>query len=285
MAPHLERRQALHQVHRTGAAFIQQALPAGFCSRVAAEVAAAAFEKLPEHEGQVRQKGELLVLTADLGAYPAIKGLRDELTDAVRMDGAGIAGLDRWIPNEVSVQRYQAGAIGITPHLDLEKYQYLIAVFTVEGTARFTLCKNRAGDALAAWPARPGSLVLLRGPGLGGIDDGRPLHAITGPTAGQRISVGFRMAAAPTSSECSPTHGGRRPGCLLGEKSSGSIETATADLRARADRAEAEAGALRRERDELRTALEARSEAAAATSPDADQREQPKRGRRATASE
>jgi len=63
------------------------------------------------------------------------------------------------------------------------------------------------------------------------------------------------------------------------------LEEARADLRQRAERAEAEAGTLRRERDELRAALEARGEAAgestATTSPGAGQGGQPRRSRRA----
>lgn len=48
------------------------------------------------------------------------------------------------------------------------------------------------------------------------------------------------------------------------------LEEARADLRQRAERAEAEASTLRRERDELRAALEDRGEAATAeTSADA----------------
>ncbi len=197
MVPHIELRHALQLVQRTGAAFIEDALPAKFCSWIAEEVAAAAFERLPEHAGQIRQEGELFVLTTGFDAYPAIKDLRDELTHAVRVHGADVAGLDHWVPDEVSVQRYHRGTIGITPHRDLKRHRNLVAVFTVEGSATFTLCKNRAGEPLAEWSAGTGSLVLLRGPGLGGIDDGRPLHAVTGPTAGQRISVGFRTAVVP----------------------------------------------------------------------------------------
>jgi hypothetical protein len=34
---------------------------------------------------------------------------------------------------------------------------------------------------------------LLRAPGLDDADDGRPLHAVSGPQTGQRISVSYRM--------------------------------------------------------------------------------------------
>jgi hypothetical protein len=196
-APHLELRTALRSVQQTGAAFIENALPGELCSRIAEEAATATFERLPEHEGQVHQDGELFVLTAGLGAYPEIKDLRDELTHAVRRDGTDIAGLSDWAPGEVSIQRYRTGTTGITPHRDLKRYRTLVAVFTIEGNATFTLCANRTGEPLAQWPTRTGSLVLLRAPGLGGIEDGRPLHAVTGPIAGQRISVGFRAAPQP----------------------------------------------------------------------------------------
>jgi hypothetical protein len=83
--------------------------------------------------------------------------------------------------------------LGITPHLDLKRYHYLVAIITADGTAPFTICKNRAGDPLTIWAAAAGSLVLLRAPGLDGIDDGRPLHTVSGPDSGQRISVSLRM--------------------------------------------------------------------------------------------
>jgi hypothetical protein len=35
--------------------------------------------------------------------------------------------------------------------------------------------------------------VLMRGPGLGGAEDGRPLHAVGGDPADERYSVSFRM--------------------------------------------------------------------------------------------
>jgi hypothetical protein len=82
--------------------------------------------------------------------------------------------------------RIQLGA----PH---HSYHYLIAIITADSSAPFTICKNRAGDPLATWAASAGSLVLLRAPGLDGVDDGRPLHAVSGPEHGQRISVSYRM--------------------------------------------------------------------------------------------
>jgi hypothetical protein len=111
----------------------------------------------------------------------------------VRRDAAEIPGCADWRPNEISIQRYQPGALGITPHLDLKHYHYLVAIITAAGRAPFTLCKNRDGDPLTTWAASAGSLVLLRAPGLDGTDDGRPLHTVSGPPVGQRISISYRM--------------------------------------------------------------------------------------------
>jgi hypothetical protein len=97
------------------------------------------------------------------------------------------------MPNEVYVQRYRAGDLGVTPHRDWKRYRYLVAIFTATGEAEFRLCKNRAGEVLRSWTATPGSLVLLRAPGLAGVDDGRHLHGVRGPATGERISVTYRM--------------------------------------------------------------------------------------------
>ena len=111
----------------------------------------------------------------------------------VHQQGSEIEGLCRWCPNHAWVQRYRPGSRGITVHKDLKRHGLLVAVFTLEGSAAFTVCKNRAGDARMSWAAGPGSLVLLRGPGFDGTEDDRSLHAVGGPGSGQRVSLTFRM--------------------------------------------------------------------------------------------
>jgi hypothetical protein len=187
--------------HGAGAALLPDALPAEACAWIVGELASARFSRLQEHEGHARQEGEILVIRNSLRDYPAIRRLRRELVNAAHEAADEIAGLASWEPNEVAAQRYRAGSLGITPHLDLKRYRYLIVVATVEGAADFTLCKNRKGDLVTTWRAETGSLILLRGPGLGGVDDGRPLHAVAGPMQGQRTSLGFRMdTSAPARS-------------------------------------------------------------------------------------
>lgn len=187
--------EALERTARDGAAFAPRALAEGFRRRLQEEIEGAPFRPLPEEIGPVRQETEAVELRVPLRGYPAVEELRRALTRAVRQGGRGIRGLATWRPNEVSVQRYRGGSMGITPHLDGKRYRRLIAVFTTKGRARFALCRDRAGEVVMEWETTPGSLVLLRGPGLAGLRDGRPLHQVTGPGSGWRYSIGFRMDA------------------------------------------------------------------------------------------
>lgn len=182
--------EPLAQVRRAGAAFVPRAVTASCCEQLRRDVSGVAFETAHGSYGphRVRQESDVYV-TSDFGAHPMLGRLRDELEARVNADGVSC-----WRPDEVSVQRYRPGAVGISPHLDHKRYRYLVASFTIGGEAPFTLCRDRDGDPIATWRAGPGSLVLLRGPGLDGVDDGRPLHAVAAPATGTRISLGFRMA-------------------------------------------------------------------------------------------
>ena len=115
------------------------------------------------------------------------------LVARLRRDGPRLAGLARWWPNEAYVQRYEPGALGVSPHRDGKRFAVLVAVFTIQGSARFALCRDRAGTVVQEWDAGPGSLALLRGPGLADSEDRRPFHTVHGPTGGRRCSVSFRM--------------------------------------------------------------------------------------------
>jgi hypothetical protein len=91
------------------------------------------------------------------------------------------------------VQRYEPGAIGVTAHVDSKRFVLLVAVFTHLGSSEFVVCEGRTEGVVEKWSTQPGTLVLLRGPGLGGVEDGRPFHAVREPAAGQRYSLTFRM--------------------------------------------------------------------------------------------
>jgi alkylated DNA repair dioxygenase AlkB len=158
-------------------------------------VAERSFERLPPTIGPVRQETELLLLTGEFGEVPSVAAVREELVAAIRDQAPDRAELGDWWPNEAYVQRYEPGALGVTAHVDSKRFVLLIAVFTLLGSSEFLLCKGRSGSVIETWQTRPGTLVLLRGPGLGGLEDGRPFHAVPGPAAGQRYSLTFRMNA------------------------------------------------------------------------------------------
>lgn len=157
-----------------------------------AELGDGPYEPVEPLIGQVRQEAESFeVGVGELDRYPVLTSLCAELVRQVHEHG-----VPEWVPNEVAVQRYQPGSVGITPHRDQRRYAQLVAVITVAGSAPFTLCRNRDGDPIRTWQADEGSLVLLRGPGLAGNPDGRPMHLVGGPIGTPRTSIGVRMDTA-----------------------------------------------------------------------------------------
>jgi hypothetical protein len=74
-----------------------------------------------------------------------------------------------------------------------EPFRRLVAFFTVHGSAWLSVFRERAGEEIARFSIGPGSLALLRAPGLGGLRDGRPFHAIVPVGVEERVSIGLRM--------------------------------------------------------------------------------------------
>ena len=193
----LDLRSALLEAAERGAAFVPSAVSGPFLRRLKSELRAGPRRKFQETFGQVRQQIEGFDIEEPFDGYPAVAELCRELTTLVRSHGAGIRGLATWAPNETGVAIYRPGSIGITPHLDGKRYRRLVAVLTVWGSARFTVCRTRAGEVVAAWNAGPGSITLMRAPGLAGHRDGRPFHTVSGPRGGERCSLGIRMSVGP----------------------------------------------------------------------------------------
>ncbi|PVZ04599.1 hypothetical protein [Actinomycetospora cinnamomea] len=188
---------ALHRAAADGAAHEPGVVPAPWREAVLAELEAERYVELPAVEGphRVRQQGEHVVLHADdLATRPAMRALHRAVVDAVHRH-PGIDGLARWHPDEVTIQRYAPGSAGISAHRDGRRHAYLVAILTLEGSARLRRCADREGTTVEAFDADAGSLVLLRGRGLGGIPDDRPLHAVDGPRDGRRTSFTLRATA------------------------------------------------------------------------------------------
>ena len=187
----------LQTLREAGAAFIPHALSEPFRARLQRDIEAGPFQRLPDRIGPVRQEADLFIIAGDMADHPAVGRLRAELVTRVRRDGSQLPGLARWWPNEAYVQRYEPGALGVSPHVDSKRFAVLVAIFTTEGSARFALCRTRAGEINAEWEAGPGSLTLLRGPGLLDAEDVRPFHTVRGPVDGRRFSITFRMNQQP----------------------------------------------------------------------------------------
>ena len=92
--------------------------------------------------------------------------------------------------NDLIVQRYAAGSRGITPHRDHLRYEDLVVIIPLSGTARFCLCAARDGRDPREIPAPVGAAVLMRAPGFAG-SRARPFHYVT-DIAAERLSFGLR---------------------------------------------------------------------------------------------
>jgi hypothetical protein len=141
----------------------------------------------------VRMEIDGFDLEAPFDGFPALSELASAFQERVRRDGDGVRGLRTWAPNEAGAARYHPGSVGVTSHMDGRWYRRLVAVFTVAGSARFEVRGSREGGVLERWNAAAGSVTLMRGPGLGGVRDGRPYHAVHGPPRGTRWSLALRM--------------------------------------------------------------------------------------------
>ena len=193
LRPALDVARLVRETVDDGASIAFDIIDHDFYGRLEREVSAGPFQPMAEEQGRARQGGEIFRTTYRSSAYPHVRQLGEQLVRVLHESSGSVEGVSEWLPNEVDVQRYHALALGITPHLDLKRYRVLIAIVTVGHSAPFSLCKDREGAVSEQWQAEPGSLVLLRAPGLGGAEDGRPLHAVGGPPVGTRMSITWRM--------------------------------------------------------------------------------------------
>ena len=93
--------------------------------------------------------------------------------------------------DDLVLQRYRSGRLGISPHRDGLRYVNLACLFTLAGGARFCLCEDRRGAGAREIDAAPGTVILMRAPGfLGGAD--RPFHFVS-DIRGRRYSFGLRQ--------------------------------------------------------------------------------------------
>jgi len=182
---------AVRDTREHGYAYLPRALALSYCQRLVSAASLSAGEPVPEIVGEVRQNAKALVLSASELTSPWHRGLVNALGEALPT-AVG------FVPTELTYMSYSGPRAGISPHRDQARFTLLIAIFTLQGRARFRIHRTREEtDVIQEWIASPGDLVLLRGPGLNSEVDARPFHSI-GPPIGnkERISLSVRMERA-----------------------------------------------------------------------------------------
>lgn len=92
--------------------------------------------------------------------------------------------------NDLMLQRYRKGELGISPHRDRSSYRNVICLFVIGGRGRFLVCEDRAGTRAVEIASAPGDLVLTRAPGCLGLAR-RPFHCVRDITS-TRYVFGLR---------------------------------------------------------------------------------------------
>jgi hypothetical protein len=197
LARELDLRRPLRVTAAQGFAHVSHAVVGSSLRSLRRELERGPFQRFEGSFGQVRQEIEGYDVLEPMHGFPRLAELRDELAGLLRRNGRGIVGMATWWPNEAGVARYRPASIGITPHLDGKWYRRLVVVVTVNGTAPFSVCGDRGGEVIERWDAGPGSLTLMRAPGLGGHRDGRPFHTVDGPRRGNPMAIGVPVNTPP----------------------------------------------------------------------------------------
>lgn len=93
--------------------------------------------------------------------------------------------------NDMVLQKYEEGSLGITPHRDHLNYLNLVCIFVIGGQGRFFICDDRSGSNAREIEAPPGHVILMRAPGFQG-STGRPFHFLS-DIQERRFSFGLRQ--------------------------------------------------------------------------------------------
>ena len=97
--------------------------------------------------------------------------------------------------NSMSLQKYEKGSLGITPHRDGFKYKNIICNFNIGGRGRFFICSDRSGRDSREIEFATRSILIMRAPGFKGSDI-RPFHYVT-DIKETRYVFGLRQKVLP----------------------------------------------------------------------------------------
>lgn len=92
--------------------------------------------------------------------------------------------------NDLMLQRYETGTLGISPHRDHISYRNIICLIVVAGSGRFCICEDREGSGVVEIRGRPGDVILTRAPGFLGSEL-CPFHSVS-DIVGTRYVFGLR---------------------------------------------------------------------------------------------
>ena len=190
---------ALRSTAARGFAHVDELIDPAFLTELRGEIEGGPLRRMAGSFGAagVRMEIDGYDVASPFAGFPLLIELASAFTERVRSDGGHVRGLRTWRPNEAGIAVYRSGSVGVTSHLDGRWYRRLVAVFTLSGSARFEVRGARDGDVLERWDARAGAVTLMRAPGLSGVRDGRPYHAVHGPPRGTRCSLALRMRVEP----------------------------------------------------------------------------------------
>ena len=152
------------------------------------------FLSLPDRVNGVDQRAEQLSIRLGDINFPQVNELATDLVADIA-SGRDSFGLARFAPTEARFMRYQGRRAGLGAHRDGTCYWLLVAIYSLEGRAPFTVLPDEDSDRHETERilVQPGDLVLLRAPGFGGQPDGRPHHSVGAPLQGERVSLTIRM--------------------------------------------------------------------------------------------
>lgn len=189
--------EVLAEVSTAGFALVRGAM--GDVERVRllaeAESAAGTFLRLPPRVNGVDQQADQLSMRVGDPRWPVVNGLASSLRMLLR-SCPDTFGLHRFAATEARYMRYRALSGGLGAHRDGMCYGLIVAVYSLAGSAPFTVLPDEADHEQRAVRllVEPGDLLLLRAPGFDGAPDGRRRHAVGAPLAGERVSLTLRMA-------------------------------------------------------------------------------------------
>lgn len=188
--------EVLAEVARTGFALVGGALSGADRRRLLAEADAACdrFLEVPARVNGVVQRAAQLSLRVGDPLCPMVNGLAATL-QGLLASSPDLYGLHRFVATEARYMRYRGRAGGLGAHRDGKCYALIVAVYTLSGSAPFTVLADECEreEPAVGMLVKPGDLLLLRAPGFDGEPDGRRRHAVGAPLEGERVSLTLRM--------------------------------------------------------------------------------------------